>query len=103
MVYTVDHIYEVEIFGQDYDFEHDEWVEESRECISQNCYDTHKAAANAVQRITPNSAVKLEKRSGCNGLDIVIVERTFVNDDESDWNIVGEAEWIGACCNGIWV
>ena len=94
-------VYEVEIHGNDYDFVEDCWSED-RDTISQNCYDTYEEAANAVRNLTPMSALTLERRSGYNGLDIMIVERTFKGNDES-WFIVGEAEWIGASCNGCWV
>lgn len=97
------HTYEVEIYGQDYDFENNEWVEGSHECVSQNCYDNYEAAVAAVKSITPLSATKMEQQSGCNGLDVVIYERSFIGDNEMDWHEVGYAEWIGACCNGITV
>lgn len=99
MIETFERIYEVEIYAQDYDFVYDEWVENNRECVSQNCYDSYNAAVSAVRSITTMTAIKLEQKYDYNGLDIVIYERCFANDEEVNWEEVGYAEWISACCN----
>jgi len=99
MIVTFDRIYEVEIHGCNYDFELDEWDEDSHECISQNCYDTYNAAVSAVRSITPESAQEMERWSDRNGLDIAIYERHFVNGEEIEFDLAGEAEWIGLHCD----
>lgn len=98
MIATFERIYEVEVYACDYDFMNDEWDDE-RDCVSQNQYDSYNAAVSAVRSITPKAAMKLEQKYDRNGLDIVIYERCFANDEEVSWEEVGCVEWIGACCN----
>ena len=91
----VTYVYTVEVMGCD--FIDSEWSDE-HEFVCDIHFDTEKEAVDFLFGITKEQALEWERRSRCNGLDVVIFADPVMDDGtyELGFHVVGEYEWIGA-------
>lgn len=60
-------------------------------------YDTFEDAVAVAHAITPEQALRYESMSPFNGLDVFIIERTYIDGEaEGEFDIPYEAGWLGA-------
>lgn len=91
--------YTVSINGQDYDPEYG-WADEHWHLEEVPC-DSFEDAVAYCDSITSKQVFEWERRSRCNGLDVIIYEDEVFDDGTytMEFRIVGEYEWIGATRN----
>lgn len=92
--------YWVEIKGDDYDFDYDEWSGPTTEHLVDLCFDTYDEAKAFVRNMKPEEALRLEKQAGTNGLAITIWEEEVLDGMYNDFSEAGSADWIGDKYNG---
>lgn len=93
MVGTIEHVYEVQICGRNYDGNGE--PADDLVTLRQYEYHSYEDARALVVNKHPWSWLYLELEAGTNGLDICIIDRTFVDDDEMCFEVIDE--W---CCYG---
>ena len=86
----------VAIQGQDYDPVYG-WGGEHYHLEDVPC-DSYEDAVAYCDAITTDQVLEWERRSRCNGLDVVIFADPVMDDGtyELGFHVVGEYEWIGA-------
>ena len=94
MVGTIEHVYEVQICGCDYDG-NGEPVGDLVP-VRQYEYHSYEDAKALVENKHPRSWLHYELEAGTNGLDVCIIDRTFVDDDEMEFEVVDD--WV---CYGV--
>lgn len=91
----MEHVYEVEVSGNDYDPEYG-WSDEHYWVMVAK-YDSYEDAVALCESITVEQAFEWELETGCNGLDVVVFEYEVTNDGTrmAGFPVVAEYEWIG--------
>ena len=101
MVITYD--YTVQINGCDFDFESECWYDEHY-TLKEVVFDTLEEAQEFVRNITARQALEWERKSKCNGLDVLIYEdEVLEGGNYDDFRIIGEREFVGEQENGLWL
>ena len=101
MVITYD--YTVQINGCDFDFESKCWYDEHY-TLKEVVFDTLEEAQEFVRNITARQALEWERKSKCNGLDVLIYEdEVLEGGNYDDFRIIGEREFVGEQENGLWL
>lgn len=93
MVGTIEHVYEVQICGCDYDG-NGEPVGDLVP-VRQYEYHSYEDARALVESKHPRSWLRLELEAGTNGLDICIIDYTFADDDLANEEVVDEWRCYG--------
>ena len=94
MVLTMEHVYEVQICGRNYDG-NGEPADDNLVTLRQYEYHDYEDAKALVVNKHPRSWLYLELEADTNGLDICIIDHTFVNDDEMDFDVINEWHCFG--------
>lgn len=85
-------MFAVEVRGDDYDYECECWSGECMELLDVTYFDTFEEAKEYCNAFTPMTALKYEKESGYNGLNICIYGGQFA---ANDYVMLGSYDWIG--------
>jgi hypothetical protein len=90
------------IQGNDWS-EDDGWAEEHAFVQDVPLAD-ERLAIQFLRGITPEQALRWERESGCNALDIIVVRDEVSHGMPTyGFEVVATCEWIGSKLNGIWL
>lgn len=94
----VETVYTVEISGIDWfedpDTGNGYWGEEHYVCETFE-FDTYEEAKGFVLDMTEEQVIAYEKNEHCNSLDVCIYKRIAISEYGEEWNLEGDAAWIG--------